>query len=116
MNKKITNSRQRIIEMMNYFNLNQTEFCKKTGIQKSALSNYLNGVREPRQDQISLMVDPFNINPSWLMGYDVPMFLSGNVPESLNPEDKELLDRYHNASPDDRAIVDLALKRNQQKL
>lgn len=70
---KVSNSRDRIRELMAHFGLNQTELCKRTGIQKSALSNYLNGDREPRQDQISLIVDPFGVNPAWLMGYDVPM-------------------------------------------
>lgn len=72
MNKKITNSQKRIVEILDYFGISQTELCKRTGIQKSALSNYLNGDREPRQNQISLIADPFGINPTWLMGYDVP--------------------------------------------
>ena len=80
MNKKVSNSKQRINELMSYFGLNQTELCRKTGLQKSALSNYLNGDREPRQNQISLIADPFGVNPAWIMGYDVPMFL---------PEDTE---------------------------
>ena len=32
----------------------------------------------------------------------------------LSDADRELLDSYHSASPEDRAIVDLALKRNRQ--
>ncbi len=75
MNKKVSNSKQRINELMAYFGLSQTELCKKTGLQKSALSNYLNGDREPRQNQISLIADPFGVNPAWIMGYDAPMFM-----------------------------------------
>ena len=124
MNKKISNSQKRIIELMDYFKLNQTELCKKTGMQKSALSNYLKGFREPRQDQISLIADPFNINPAWLMGYDVGMFLPIDTPEAkqiredyindtLSSDDRELLDLYHIASSEARAMVDFALKRTK---
>ena len=60
---KISNSKERIQELMSYFGINQTELCKCTGLQKSALSNYLNGDREPRQDQLSLIADPFNSKP-----------------------------------------------------
>ena len=75
MNKKVANSKTRIMALMDYYHISQTELCQKTGLQKSALSNYLNGTREPRQNQISLIADPFDINPAWLMGYDVPMFI-----------------------------------------
>lgn len=88
MNKKVSYSKQRINELMSYFGLNQTELCRKTGLQKSALSNYLNGDREPRQNQISLIADPFGVNPAWIMGYDVPMFL---------PEDTEQAKDIRNA-------------------
>ena len=79
MNKKVSNSQKRLVELMEYYKINQTELCRRTGLQKSALSNYLNGDREPRQNQISLIADPFNINPAWLMGYDAPMF---NAPDN----------------------------------
>lgn len=72
---KLSNSKERLKEMMDKLGLKQVDICKKCGIQKSALSNYLNGTREPRQDQISLICDPYGINPTWLMGYDVPMFI-----------------------------------------
>lgn len=101
---KISSSKERIKELMEYFGINQTELCGKTGLQKSALSNYLNGDREPRQDQISLIVDPFNVNPAWLMGYDVSMFLnikpaaaesSLDAPVQLRQDETNLLDKYN---------------------
>ena len=107
---------------MDYYHINQTELCKKTGIQKSALSNYLNGDREPRQNQVSLLADPFNINPSWLMGYDVPMFLNEtpNKPYDQllkiyerNIKLKELIDLYLNVPPDIQDTVINLLKATQ---
>lgn len=73
---KISNSRERIKQLMEFYNLSQTDLCKRTGLKKSALSNYINGEREPRQNQISIIADPFNVNPAWLMGYDAPMHLN----------------------------------------
>lgn len=70
---KNSNSNTRIRALINELGISQTEFCNKTGIKKSALSNYLNGDRQPRQDQLDKIAKSFNINPSWLMGYDVPM-------------------------------------------
>lgn len=122
MSNKVSNSQKRIKELMDYYHINQTELCKKTGIQKSALSNYLNGDREPRQNQVSLLADPFNINPSWLMGYDVPMFLNEtpNKPYDQllkiyerNIKLKELIDLYLNVPPDIQDTVINLLKATQ---
>lgn len=95
---KISNSNERIRYLLDYFQLNQTEFCKRTNINKSALSNYLSGTRMPRQDQIDAMTRPFNINPAWLMGYDVPMF---NDPDKIIYSNEEivLIESYRKAAP-----------------
>lgn len=137
---KTSNSKERLVELMNLYNMNQTEFCKKTGIQKSALSNYLNGDRVPRQDQLSLIADAFNVDPAWLMGYDVPMYLRplmkayerGDFVSSITDDEIEVLKKiraletlysqeqierglefislYQNALPEIRAAVDGLLK------
>jgi hypothetical protein len=52
----------------------------------------------PRQDQIDAMTRPFNINPAWLMGYDVPMF---NDPDKIIYSNEEiiLIESYRKAAP-----------------
>ena len=85
---KISNSNERIRYLMDYFGLNQTEFSLKANIQKSTLSNYLTGCRIPRQDQIDAISNAFNVNPSWLMGYDVPMF---NEIQKQDYSDEEIM-------------------------
>lgn len=87
---KKSNSCDRLKEMMNTMSLKQADIVARTGITKSALSNYLHGTREPRQDQISRIADPYGINPAWLMGYDVPMF-STNPLEQLTAEENEII-------------------------
>ena len=71
--EKVCSSNDRIRQLLDHFQINQTEFCKKTGINKSALSNYLSGNRLPRQDQLYKIADSFEISAAWLMGYNVPM-------------------------------------------
>jgi len=70
---KITDTKSRIGELMEMYQLTQSAFCERTKIAKSALSNYLNGDRVPRQDQVSKIADAFNISAAWVMGYDVPI-------------------------------------------
>ena len=66
-------SAERLNELLNYFNIRQTDLSRRTGIPKSAISMYLKGERSPRQDRISDIAEAYNVNEAWLMGYDVPM-------------------------------------------
>lgn len=53
--------------------MKQSELCEKTKIPKSALSEYINGAYEPKQDRVFLMAQALDVDPVWLMGFDVPM-------------------------------------------
>lgn len=124
MSKKITDTRNRLIELMEYYNINQTELCNRSGLQKSALSNYLNGDREPRQNQISLIADAFNINPAWLMGYDVQMEMPEIKRESIESDISnadvfkavQMFKSFMSAPPEVKATIELLLKATQSQL
>lgn len=53
--------------------LKQADLCALTGISKSAMSQYLSGVFEPKQMRLWRMAAVLNVDEAWLMGYDVPM-------------------------------------------
>lgn len=52
--------------------ITQTELCLKTGIPKSAMSQYLSGAFEPKHDRLYILAQALHVNEAWLMGYDVP--------------------------------------------
>lgn len=54
-------------------NMSQADLCRKTGIPKSAMSQYCNGGLVPRQDRTFLIASALDVSEAWLMGYDVPM-------------------------------------------
>lgn len=53
--------------------IKQTELVEMTGISKSAISQYLSGAFEPKQNNIYKIAKALNVNPTWLMGKDVAM-------------------------------------------
>lgn len=53
--------------------MTQQELCTKTGIKKSAMSQYCRGAFEPKQDKVALIAAALDVDEAWLMGYDVPM-------------------------------------------
>lgn len=69
----------RLKEGMTIRGLRQADVVEKTGINKGALSSYLSGRYEPKQNNIFLLAQALNVNEAWLMGADVPM-------ERIDPE------------------------------
>ena len=64
---------ERLAELMNYYNINQADLIKKTGIPKSSMSMYVSGQRKPPQNKLTVIAEAYNVDEAWLMGYDVPM-------------------------------------------
>ena len=60
------------------------ELSRMTGISKTNISCYMSGKYEAKQDGVKLLADALNVDPVWLMGYDVPMErTSGKISEQL---------------------------------
>ena len=75
----------RIAKALSIRGMRQYELCQKTKIPKSAMSQYISGAFEPKQDRIYLISQALNVDPVWLMGYDVPM--GNEEPTSTAPSD-----------------------------
>ena len=63
----------RIRKALSIRNMTQSELCRRTKIATSAMSEYLKGLYDPKQDKLYLMSEALNVDPVWLMGFDVPM-------------------------------------------
>ena len=87
----------RIAKALSIRNMKQSELCEKTKIPKSAISQYLSGAFEPKQDRLHLIAKALDVDPVWLMGYDVPMkkekISTDELP--LNDGEKELLQLFN---------------------
>ena len=71
--KPIESFQSRLEKALKYRNMKPVELHEKTGISESLLSKYLSGNAVARQRKITLISEALNINPVWLMGYDVPI-------------------------------------------
>lgn len=63
----------RLKEALSSRNMKPVELAEKTGIPKSAISQYMSGYAKPKQDRITLMSKALGIEEAWLLGYNVPM-------------------------------------------
>lgn len=85
--------------------LRQSELCRKTGIPKSALSQYLSGAFEPKQDRIALLAHALDVSEAWLMGFDVPMERDIPTPENLTSEESALLAEFRSLSDEKQSLL-----------
>ena len=64
---------ERLKYAMKLRNMKQVDLVEKTGIGKSSISTYLSGEYFPKQINTYKLAEALGVNPSWLMGNDVPM-------------------------------------------
>lgn len=53
--------------------MKQVDLSEKTGIPKSAISQYCSGAFKPKQKRLFLIAEALDVDEAWLMGLDVPM-------------------------------------------
>lgn len=74
---------KRIKEALRMRDMIQADLAEKTGIHKSAISSYVNGKYEPKQQAIYLMAKALNVSEAWLMGYDeIPVQENDEIPKT----------------------------------
>lgn len=53
--------------------ISPAELARKSGLNESSISQYVNGVHKPSNISSQKMAEVLKVNPLWLMGYDVSM-------------------------------------------
>ena len=105
---------KRIRKALSIRNMTQSELCRRTKIATSAMSEYLRGLYDPKQDKIYLMSEALNVDPVWLMGFDVPMEKDDKKRSPHEPTltegEKQVLELFR-AIPEDQQPVVLAMIR-----
>ena len=104
---------ERIKEALLIRGMRQSDLCKITNIPKSALSQYISGAYDPKQDRIYIISKALNVSEAWLMGLDVPMERTKktNSPEelALSEGEKNLLIFYRGLSDEAKKAFDDAI-------
>ena len=98
---------QRIQECRKKLDLTQEELGEKLGLQKSAITKYEKGrVTNIKRETIHLMSKLFNVNPTWLMGFDVPIKNEEKDEVKTAARDKKVFDKYSKLDEAKRKIVE----------
>ena len=99
----------RLKKALSIRNMTQSELCQKTKIPKSALSEYLKGLYDPKQDRLLILSEALNVDPVWLMGYDVPMEKEAKKSSPHDPTltegEKVMLELFRQIPVDQQPVV-----------
>lgn len=79
--------------------LTQFELADKTGISRSRINNYENGIREPDQETLVLFSEFFKVTTDTLLG------LTNEGPKKVPDEVCELLAVVDKLTEDDKAMI-----------
>lgn len=91
---------KRLYKALSIRGMKQAELCTRTKIPKSSMSLYLSGAYEPKQDRLYIIAEVLDIDPVWLMGYDVPMEKTtvAETDNSIGESKKQLIDFAKNCT------------------
>ena len=82
---------------------------KTLGIKSlSTIYRYMNGSMSPKISTVKCIADLFEVNPIWLMGYDVPMNKENKVYSIFradNEADNEFFKGYKSLSEDEKQVL-----------
>lgn len=106
---RVATCAERIKKALYIKGMKQSDLCRLTNIPKSALSQYISGAFEPKQDRIYLMAQALNVSEAWLMGLDVPMERqvkkTSPTESNLSEGEQMWLELYHRLSPETRELM-----------
>ena len=103
-----TISRQRIKELIaKYFNGSQQDFADRCGIPKSSVSQYVHGRNAPGNIKAARIGEALNINPLWVMGFNVPKEIKSKSGSDTSDQEKQLLESFRSLNSEGKpALLD----------
>lgn len=108
-------TKDRLKELADSLGITQSDMCKKTGIPKSTMSLYWSGKRLPKQNNLTIIAQAYNVSETWLMGYDVPMSRKMSITEAFNLDQAGLLAEMRRKPKVQEAVIEL-LKLNDEDI
>ena len=104
------------------------DISRATGISEATISQYRSGYSKPKDKRLVLLANKLGVNPSWLMGLDVPMHMdieneiayqryvaegerqdAADLDRLLSPDEQEVLFAYRESPGPVKQVIRRAL-------
>lgn len=94
--QKVSTFRERFSELISADPRSRSSIASELGVAKQTISAWITGQTSPRFPMCSVIANYFGVSVSWLLGFDVPKYVSDN---NLLPDEDRLLAGYRSLSP-----------------
>ena len=100
----------RLYAAANLRGMSQKDLSEALGVGSGCMSHYFNGRVAPKQDRILKLAEILDVNPAWLIGYDVPMErqnkkLLDDLLTEMDDETRILIEKIVTLSHDQRKAI-----------
>lgn len=106
----------RLKKAMSIRNIKQNDLCYITGIPKSAMSQYVSGAFNPKQNRTYLIAKALDVSEAWLLGLNVSMERTENIDFELTSHEKAVITAYRNQPAMQEAVDRLLGVQEEEKL
>ena len=115
--EKVSTFKDRLNEALILRDVKPVDLARGTGISESTISQYRSGYAEPKEQKLGQIANYLNVNPTWLMGLNVPIELSPRIMASrvskdgkaviaeLTDFEYKLISRYRIVDETDQKLV-----------
>ncbi len=100
---KYPESAKRLSEILTDLNMKAQELADKSGVSKASISQYLNGSHCPSNLSSGKLAEVLNVNPLYLMGFNVSKIKSEEVEKA--EKDFDFYNKFSMLSERDRKII-----------
>lgn len=107
---RVSNTSLRLKEALERLGMSQTELANRTNLSESIISQYLSGVRSPKQSTLTTLGKALNVTEVWLMGYDVDYKRSPITKIETKSHEYKVINAYVEAEDYVRKAIDDLLK------
>jgi len=80
------------------------DLATRTGLSEATISQYRSGYTEPKTDKLALIARVLNVNPTWLLGLNVPIEMQ-ITSRDLSDRERELITAFNSSSIDTQNAV-----------
>ncbi|KRK39010.1 phage repressor [Loigolactobacillus bifermentans DSM 20003] len=98
--KKMNSFKDRLNQAINKSGMSKAELARRSGIGRNSITDYVKGKYEAKQDKAYQLAKALNVDPAWLLGYNVPSNKNEKLIDLYNKLTKERQDRVINYATD----------------
>lgn len=85
--KRVETFKNRFETALNLREMKPVDFALRTGISEATISQWRSGRTEPKSERLFMVANALRVDPTWLMGLDVPMDIREQIEQAASPLD-----------------------------